>query len=283
MEKGQVIKNKSNYFWILNEQGKVVISQASKSLTYKNNKLLIGDFVEYIQEKDRAYIKNIMPRRNHLVRPLVANVSYGLIVTSVVEPNFNQNLLDKIIVTLLVNDIEPIIVLTKIDLLEKEEKTSFKSEIKEYENTFKVFKNDDDDLIEKLTNIINNKLTFLIGNSGVGKSTLINKMLDSPKIKTNEISKKLGRGKHTTRHCEIYLVGEMRLIDTPGFGSLDFNSYGITAEDLKRGFPEFNNYSCKYNNCLHNSEPGCGVKQNKQEFKQRYESYLQLLKKMEEK
>ena len=235
---------------------------------------LVGDNV--IVDTDNNIIVRILPRKNELKRPMIANVDNALIVASVKEPNLDLILLDKLISIVTYNSIQPIIVFTKLDLLTDEQKKEIETLKEYYERIgYQVFYNNEPARIIKA---IKEKIVVLAGQSGAGKSTLINKLTDKYDIETKEISKALGRGKHTTRHTELYDVDNALVADTPGFSSLDLSI--ISKEELKYTFIEFKDYECKYRDCLHNKEDDCAIKnavENKKILKSRYDNYIKIL------
>jgi len=234
----------------------------------------VGDKV--IIDKKKMVITNILNRKNILVRPPISNVDIALIVMSVVNPSFSTNLVDKLINIIEYNNIKPVLCLSKLDLLDNKE------EINKYINYYKsigydVFLNTETDKIKEL---FKNKITVITGQSGVGKSTLLN-MLDSTlELKTNEISYALGRGKHTTRHVELIELFDGLVADTPGFSSLSF--LGMKKEDIRDNFIEFNEYKnkCKYKDCMHLKEDDCEIKRMVDSnviLKSRYENYIKFI------
>lgn len=236
---------------------------------------LVGD--EVVVDVENNYIIEIKPRKNQLKRPSIANVDNALIITSVKEPELSLNLLDKQLTLINLNNIEPIIILTKLDLLNEQELKSIKI-IKEYYQSvgYQVINNTED---KKLLNLIKNKISVLTGQSGVGKSTLLNFLDKDLNLKTQKISKSLGRGVHTTRHVELFEIEKSLIADTPGFSSLNFKDY--QKEDIKNTFYEFNNYQCEFKNCMHINELECAIKDavnNKEILKSRYENYLKIIK-----
>ena len=235
---------------------------------------LVGDQV--IVDTDKNIIVKVLPRKNELKRPVIANVDIALIVTSVKEPNLDLVLLDKLISNITYNDIEPVIIFTKLDLLSEESLKSIES-LREYYEIIgiKVFYNTE---LTEIKKYIKSKVVVLAGQSGAGKSSLINKLDNRYTIETNEISKALGRGKHTTRHVELYDIEDALVADTPGFSCLDLST--IDKEDLKNTFIEFKNYECKFRDCLHHKEKECGVKEaveNKKILETRYNNYIKFL------
>ena len=240
---------------------------------------IVGDNV--IIDPEENYILEILPRTNQLDRPVIANVDMAFIVTSTKKPNLDLILLDKLISVVTFNDIEPVIILTKTDLLVREEEIEYVKNLKNYYEMIgiKVFYNTE---VTEIKKIVKNKLVVLAGQTGAGKSSLLNRIDDNLDIKTDEISEALGRGKHTTRHVELYEIGEGLIADTPGFSALDLKD--MDKMQLKDSFIEFANYDCKFRDCLHNKESNCGVKEaveNKQILKSRYDNYLAFLKELE--
>ena len=234
---------------------------------------LVGDKV-IIDEKNN-YILEILPRTNYLTRPSIANVDACIIVTSLKEPNLSLFLLDKIITLVIVNNIKPIICFTKVDLLNDSEKTNFKV-IYDYYNRigFSAVTNEE---IDKLDELIKGKVLVLTGQTGAGKSSLLNRLDKDLNLATHEISKALGRGVHTTRHTQIFKYKSSFIADTPGFSSLDLTYF--TKENIRNSFIEFG-FNCKYKDCYHTNEQDCDVKlkvSHEEILKSRYDSYVKLI------
>lgn len=234
----------------------------------------VGDKV--IIDEKKMVITNILNRKNILVRPPISNVDIALIVMSVVNPAFSTNLVDKLINIIEYNNIKPVLCLSKLDLLDNKEEIN--KYIDYYKNIgYEVLLNTETD---KIKGLFKNKITVITGQSGVGKSTLLN-MLDSTlELKTNEISYALGRGKHTTRHVELIELFDGLVADTPGFSSLSF--LGMKKEDIRDNFIEFNEYKdkCKYKDCMHLKEDDCEIKRmvdSKDILKSRYENYVKFI------
>lgn len=272
---GQIIKIISNLYTVKLDNEIIDCRARGK---FRNDKItpIVGDYC--IVDKDNNYILEILPRKNSLKRPVIANVDYALIVTSVKKPDLSLNLLDKLLSLSIMSNIKPIICLTKIDLLNADEKKELNDIIKYYKKIgFKVVKNTDK---LKLKLLLKNKLTVLGGQTGAGKSSLLNRLNKNLNLKTAEISEALGRGKHTTRHVEVFKIGKMYIADTPGFSSLDLDEF--TSEQIKTSFVEFKKYKCYFNDCMHIKEKDCGVKEalNKKEIlKSRYDNYLNFINK----
>ena len=269
---GKIIKNISNLYSVLAE-GKVYDCVPRGKFRNQNLTPLVGD--EVIIDPDNKYILSINERRNSLNRPMIANVDIGLILTSLKGPDLSLLLLDKQISFLTINNIEPVIVFSKLDLVSDEDLKIVGNLRKYYEIIgIKVFYNSEIDEIKKY---LKNKEVVITGQTGAGKSTLINK-LGNLNILTNEISKALGRGKHTTRHVEIYDIDDIHIADTPGFSALDLDSY--SKEDIKNSFIEFRNVECKFKDCMHDKEISCEVKElvnNNKILQSRYNNYIRIL------
>lgn len=268
---GIIIKNISNDYVVLCRNGEYTCKPRGK---FRNDKItpLVGDTV--VIDPDNKYILNIKPRKNMLIRPSVANIDQALIVTSVKEPDFSTNLLDKLLIVISYNNIEPVICLTKLDLLNDQELQEINKYIKYYENIgYKVILNTDK---KELKEILKNKLTVITGQSGAGKSSLLNNLDKNLELKTNEISKALGRGKHTTRHVELYHIYDGLVVDTPGFSAIDLSNIpniGI-RDNMKEMYDNLDN--CKYRDCMHIKEDGCSVKkkvENGEILQSRYNNY----------
>lgn len=237
-----------------------------------------------VEERNNEYIiEKILPRRNHLIRPSVANVDQALIVMSTKDPDFSSVLIDRLSMLIMHEGIKPILVVTKDDLEISEQ---VKKEIEEYEQSeLLVIKTRKDDPNPMLLEVLKGKISVLTGQSGAGKSTLLNSIDPSFHLATQEISKALGRGKHTTRHNELHEIAGGLVADTPGFSSLDFSH--IQASDLASCVPDFIPYltGCKFNDCIHQNEPGCSIKHAVEEKKisqTRYDNYLSVLKIIQE-
>ena len=283
MAQGQIRKALSGYYYV-EQDGELIQCRGRGVFRNRGESPLVGDTVDFTKEGESdGYVMKIHPRKNELVRPPIANIDQAILVFSVKEPAFNTILLDRFLVVLESFHIKPIICLTKMDLLTDEELGAIQPYIEDYENigyevitTYK----DDASLLERIQPMLEGKMTVLAGQSGVGKSTLLNTLIPALNLKTGIISQSLGRGKHTTRHVELIEVCGGLLADTPGFSSFDFDT--IEKEELTACFPEFLRISegCKFRGCLHMKEPKCAVKSALEtgEIKDyRYEHYEQFL------
>lgn len=273
---GRIIKQISNdYTVLINDE--LVICKARGKFRKLEITPLVGDIVTI--DYDNCYILEISKRKNELVRPRISNIDLAVIVTSVEIPEFSTNLLDKLLINIEFNNIEPVICFTKLDLVNNK----LLEEIKEYISYYKkigyrVYGNTDPDFKE----IFQDKLTVFAGQSGAGKSTLLNRLDSNLNLETNEVSIALGRGKHTTRHIELIKVCNGYIADTPGFSSLSFD--GMSAADIRDNFIEFNEYrdSCEYKDCMHQNENNCEIKrlvEIGEIIKSRYENYLKFIEK----
>ena len=281
--KGQIRKAISGFYYV-HADGETYQTRGRGN--FRNRKItpLVGDQVLFESEnKTDGYLLEVMPRKNQLVRPPVANVDLGVVVTSLVEPNFSYNLLDRFLVTLEYESIEPVIFLTKTDLASNEQQID---EIKQTYETIgypvivPTYPGDTAELIRYFPE----RLTVFMGQSGAGKSTLLNQISPDLNLETGEISDSLGRGRHTTRHVELLPLYDGLVADTPGFSSIDFLT--IETTELPKQFPEFVSASnhCRFRECMHAKEPGCEVKRQVEtgEIAQtRYENYLQFLQEVE--
>ena len=276
---GKVIKLISNKWTVQVEEHYYECSSIGK-FKYLKVSPLVGDVVEI--DINNKVITKIHPRKNELVRPPIANVDQAIILTSCKEPDFSSNLLDKMLVIIEYNNVKPIICFTKYDLL-KDTK-----EIDEIINYYKkvgyeVYINSN---VEEIKSVFKGKITVLTGQTGVGKSSLLNSLKKDLNLPTGEISKALGRGRHTTRHVELLEIEDGLVADTPGFSSLDF--IGMDKNDIKDNFVEFyeNQDKCKYKDCLHLKEDGCYIKKMVEEGKirnTRYDNYKKFIESVVEK
>ncbi|PNZ30298.1 putative ribosome biogenesis GTPase RsgA [Staphylococcus petrasii] len=280
METGRIIKLVSGVYQV-DVEGKLYDTKPRGLFRKKKFSPIVGDIVDFdIQNIDEGYIHHVHDRRNALKRPPVSNIDGLIIVMSAVEPNFSTQLLDRFLVIAHSYDLAPSILVTKKDLASEAQIEHIESLLTNYQsigyNTQFVGKDSDkSDVVASWPN----GLVVLSGQSGVGKSTFINTFNPELNLETNDISKSLNRGKHTTRHVELFERENGFIADTPGFSALDFDH--IEKDDLKHYFIDIDNYGeqCKFRNCNHIKEPQCNVKQQLDEGhlpQFRYDHYLQL-------
>lgn len=235
---------------------------------------LVGDYVLFNPEK--KVIEKILPRKNEFKRPKVSNIDQAFLITSLKDPDFSDNLLDKLIILMELNNVKPIICITKEDLLNNDEKNKIETILNYYKKlNYCVISNTN---IEQIKKLIAGKTSVFTGQTGAGKSTLLNKLNPDWKLKTGEISKALGRGKHTTRIVELFEVSNGKVMDTPGYSSLEFLDYN--KENIKDAFIEFKNFPCPYKDCSHTNEKECNVKKAvvaNNILKTRYDNYLKFI------
>ncbi len=268
---GKIVKLISNDYSVLSD--KIYICKSRGKFRNQHITPMVGDNV--IFDEKNNYILEIHNRKNELVRPPVSNIDNAYIITNV-KPSFDSNLLDKLLCIIEFNNINPIIIFTKLDLLNDLELKEIKEYIAYYKQIgYDVFINTE---IDEIKETFKDKISVFTGQSGAGKSTLLNKINKDLNIKTDEISKALGRGKHTTRHVELIEMCGGFVADTPGFSSLDFN--GMENTDIRDNFLEFNEYKdlCEYRDCMHLDETSCGIKNNDKILESRYENYLNFIK-----
>lgn len=281
MINGRLMKGIGGFYYVETADG-VFECKARGIFRKKNITPLVGDYVSItVNENAENTIDEISERKNSLIRPPLANLDQLFVVSSVIEPKFNVSVVDRIIAVAEYKNIEPVIVITKIDL-----DSSYEKYYDIYTNAgFKVILCDNikGAGAELIRSLLKDKTSAFTGNTGVGKSSLLNAIDTGLSLETGETSRKLGRGRHTTRHCELYRVAGGYVADTPGFSSLDFErGEKIMKEDLPYCFREFLPYleKCKFqNNCSHINDKGCAVVQavkNGEISADRHNSYTEL-------
>jgi ribosome biogenesis GTPase / thiamine phosphate phosphatase len=289
MPEGKIIKALSGFYYVLDEHNQ--ITQCRGRGVFRKNKVtpLVGDHVVFQAENvTDGYILEVLERKNELIRPPIANVDQAILVFSAVEPDFSTLLLDRFLVLIEANDIDPIICISKMDLTTPEIKQEIEKSAKDYEEIgYKVILTSTTlDLgVEELLPLVEDRISVFAGQSGVGKSSLLNVLRPDLELKTDDISSHLGRGKHTTRHVELIKVGSGLVADTPGFSSLEFNE--IEFNELSYCFPEIYKASaeCKFRGCSHTSEPKCAVKVLVEDGSikpYRYEHYISFLEEIKD-
>ena len=277
---GKIIKGIGGFYYIKICNGDIIECKARGKFRHNVMKPLVGDNVRITVENNKGVIEDIHKRTTELTRPTVSNVTLALVVFSVKNPEINFDLLYKFLVLCESKGIKSIVCLNKVDLISEKEKEEIKAQINDigYEALFIEAKTGKG--LESIKEVMGGNITVFCGPSGVGKSTLINKLSGNIHMEIGDISKKLKKGKHTTRHSELIEIQDGYIVDTPGFQTLDISH--INKEELMDFFPEFENYNtmCKYTGCLHYKEPNCAVKEALKENKikeKRYEFYIKSL------
>ena len=281
---GKIIRGVGGFYYV-HVPGKGIYECRAKGI-FRNRKVkpLVGDDVDcqvLDEEKSIGNIDDILPRKSELLRPAVANVDQAVVVFAVTKPKPNLNLLDRFLIRMLCEGVETVICFNKVDLASDEELARLEEVYELAGYPVLAISTLTENGMEELYQQMKGKTTVLAGPSGVGKSSLTNLLHPEAAMETGDISRKLERGKHTTRHSQLFSIGEdTYIMDTPGFSSLQIPI--MEAEELKEYFPEFSLYEkeCRFLGCLHASEPDCGVKGALEQGKIsriRYDNYMALL------
>lgn len=287
---GKIIKGIAGFYYVYGEDDALYECKAKGIFRKDNQKPLVGDNVEITildEAERRGNLIRILPRKNSLIRPAVANVDQAFVIFAMENPKPNFMLLDRFLIMMEKQDIPAVVCFNKKDLADS-------SELEFLYETYtgcgyrvilsSTFQGDG---LDEIRQVLKGKTTVVAGPSGVGKSSITNALQENVKMETGEISKKLKRGKHTTRHSQVIPVGEdTYLMDTPGFSSLYLTD--MEEQELKDYFPEFRKYEgqCRFQGCRHIHEPGCAVKEALENHKissLRYEDYLGLYEELKEK
>ncbi|MGT2926497.1 ribosome small subunit-dependent GTPase A [Streptococcus cuniculipharyngis] len=275
---GRIVKALAGFYYV-EYQGHLYQTRARGNFRQKGQTPYVGDWVEFsAPEHSEGYILAIKERHNALVRPPIVNIDQAVVVMSAKEPDFNANLLDRFLVLLAYKKIKPLVYISKLDLLTDQ------GEMREIAERYRQIGYEFILSYEDLLPHLSHQVTVFMGQTGVGKSTLLNKLAPELQLETGEISESLGRGKHTTRAVSLFHVNQGLIADTPGFSALDYEV--TTSEELNQAFPELAQVSlaCKFRTCTHTHEPACAVKQAVETgeiWHQRYDNYLQLLSEIE--
>lgn len=287
---GKIIKGIAGFYYVCGEDGIVYECKAKGIFRKDNQKPLVGDNVEIHilsrQEKEGNLVK-ILPRQNTLLRPAVANVDQAFVIFAMEDPSPNFLLLDRFLIMMEQAGIPSVICFNKKDLAEEEKVQSLAKIYRECGYKVILSSAKEGEGIEEIRNVLKGKMTVVAGPSGVGKSSLTNLLQSQVKMETGEISRKLKRGRHTTRHSQVIPAGENTyLMDTPGFSSLYLTD--MEQSELKDYFPEFRKLEdgCRFQGCVHIHEPDCRVKQALEQgeiSRLRYENYLSLYEELKEK
>lgn len=277
---GKIVKGISGFYYVHVVGSGIYECKAKGAFRNQKIKPLVGDDVTIavLDEKEKkGNIEEILPRRNALVRPAVANIDLALIIFAAAKPQPNFNLLDRFLVMMEYQKVPVTICFNKVDLIEEAEQKRLAAIYEKCGYPILFLSAKEEQGLEELHRILDGKTAAVAGPSGVGKSSLINRLQPNANMETGTISRKIERGKHTTRHSEIIPVeGSTYIMDTPGFSTLDIP--GFEKEDLQQFYPEFAEYEpyCRFQGCSHISEPDCGVKEALEEGSispVRYENY----------
>ncbi len=285
---GKIIKGIAGFYYVHDGHSRIYECKAKGIFRNQKKKPLPGDNVEFVildEERGEGSITQIFPRQNELIRPAVSNVDQAVVVFAIAAPTPNLNLLDRFLLSMQRQGIPCLVCFNKTDLADQEE------------NYRRIYRNAgcmlhflsvrEEKGLEELRALLRGKTSVLAGPSGVGKSSLVNLLQPEAGMETGELSEKIQRGRHTTRHSQLFYLEENTfLMDTPGFTSLEVEE--MEANDLRYLFPEFGEYAanCRFLNCVHVGERECGVKDALREGKvpqERYENYRQMYQELKEK
>ena len=279
---GRILRSLSGFYDVQTPEG-LITCRGRGSLRKAHQTPLTGDMVEITVEKGKGMVEKILPRRNCFVRPAIANVDALVVFAANVNPVTEPFLIDRVAAIAGDQEVEVILCVNKCDL------DPALDLVRIYQNAgFTVISASAEtgQGVEELRKLLQGKLTAFTGNTGVGKSSMLNRLAPELALATGEVSEKLGRGRHTTRHVELYKLDEETYVaDTPGFSSFDTDQMDvILKENLQYSFPDFAPYvgSCQFHDCSHRQEPGCAVRQALEVGKiekTRYDSYLKLYEK----
>ena len=279
---GRILRSLSGFYDVLTGEG-IVTCRARGILRKEGNSPLTGDLVEITVEKGKGMVEKILPRKNHFIRPAVANVDALVVFAANVNPVTEPFLIDRVAAIAGDQEVSVYLCVNKCDL------DPAADLVRIYEHAgFPVIctSAETGEGVEALRALLEGKLTAFTGNSGVGKSSILNRLAPGLQLETGEVSERLGRGRHTTRHVELYRLGENTYVaDTPGFSSFDTDQMElILKENLQYAFPDFGAFlgKCRFDDCSHRKEPDCAVRAAVEAGdieKSRYESYLKLYEK----
>lgn len=286
--KGTIIRLQGGFYDVMTETDQEIRCRARGNFRKRNISPVVGDDVVIQDQGDgTGYILEVEERENHLIRPPIANIDQAFLLFSVKEPAFSYHLLDRFLVLIESKQIHPIIVLTKMDLLDDEETEKIREATTLYRRIgYEVIETSTESSVgvDLIRASFKQKTSVFAGQTGVGKSSLLNAVAPELALATGKISKSLGRGKHTTRHVTLIRLAEGLVADTPGFSSLEFPQE-LETEELRWCFPEFVELhdECKFRGCVHMNEPGCAVKaavDSGEIASTRYENYVTFMEEL---
>ncbi len=287
---GKIIKGIAGFYYVCGDDGIIYECKAKGIFRNKNIKPLVGDNVELSrlgQDPPEGNIDRIFDRANTLIRPAAANIDQALIVFALSDPKPNLNLLDRLLVLMERSGVRSVVAFNKTDLAGREEREEYRKTYESAGYEVKFFSALDHTGIGEIRQCLTGKTTALAGPSGVGKSSLTNLLMPEAKMETGAVSEKIRRGRHTTRHSELFCLDrDTYLMDTPGFSSVFVDE--MEPEDLKELFPEFEPFreNCRFPGCVHMGEKVCGVKTAAREgriSRSRYENYRLFYKELKDK
>ncbi len=287
--RGKIVKGIAGFYYVHAEDLQIYECRARGIFRRENIKPLVGDDVELEvldQQEKEGNIRKILPRRSRLIRPAVANIDQALVIFAIRKPEPNFNLLDRFLIMMEQQGLPSVICFNKSDIASAQDRADLQSayETCGYQVFFISVKEEEG--LREVRRVLQGKTTTVAGPSDVGKSSLINCLYPQAEMETGAVSEKIDRGRHTTRHSELFaLDGESYIMDTPGFSSLQL--FDMEKEELKDFYPEFREYEdgCRFRGCVHVSEPGCSVKAALAEgriSKVRYHNYTVLYEELKE-
>ncbi len=287
---GKIVKGIAGFYYVHVAESGIYECKAKGAFRNQKVKPLVGDNVRLEvldEEQKKGNIEEILPRKNELIRPAVANIDQALVIFAAAKPKPNFNLLDRFLILMQYQKVPAVVCFNKQDMVDAEELQLLKNtyESAGYQVIFTSAAKEEG--IQAVRDLLKGKTTTVAGPSGVGKSSLINLLSTEAEMETGDISRKIERGKHTTRHSELFALDENTFIcDTPGFSSIYLPE--MEKEELGIYFPEIAEYEpfCRFQGCAHIHEPGCGVKEALEEKKIspiRYENYKLLYEELKDK
>ena len=284
-DKGKIIRGVGGFYYVVTRDATIYECRAKGIFRKDDVKPLVGDdvMIGILDEENRlGNVDEILPRKNALIRPPVANVDQAMVVVSAKSPGLNRGLLDRFLISMEYNSVETVICFSKSDLVDDEYCEELKNIYKNCSKDILVISNNDKSGISSVREVLKGKTTVLAGPSGVGKSSLVGHIVPDFKPEVGEVSQKTKRGKHTTRHTELFFVEkDTYILDTPGFSSVELP--GMLPEELRHYIPEFEPYEgkCRFLGCTHIHEPDCEVRKTLDTDEpviadSRYRSYIQM-------